>query len=398
MAENRISEEERQRRLRARRRREQKRRQELRRRRRRRALMLRALLALIAAALIGLLIWGISSLIKGREERPEGADSAESQAENITYEEVSAANVLHLSFPTLLAEESAEAGNTAALTVEEFNQILEDLYQRGYVLVDVYELAEDNGSGGLRMGTVQTPEGKLPLILSQRDVSYPLDQAGVGYASKLTVDDSGNLVNELEQDDGAVVTGAYDVVPCVEAFIREHPDFSCQGARGILGLTGYNGILGYRTSPELGKSAAEGNPYADTYGIFDTEQETAECRSTVQALKDAGWRFASYGYDYVSYGSELSLVKEDAERWESSVEPLLGETDILIYPWRTDLGSWSAYGTDNEKYEYLRSLGFQYFFIADDGAGFLQVGEDYVHQGVREIGSYGEYQEFMAGA
>ena len=57
-------------------------------------------------------------------------------------------------------------------------------------------------------------------------------------------------------------------LPCVEAFIQEHPDFSNNEARGILGLTGYNGILGYRTDDALATSTD--NRYAAKYGVFDT--------------------------------------------------------------------------------------------------------------------------------
>ena len=67
----------------------------------------------------------------------------------------------------------------------------------------------------------------------------------------LVLDENGALTCERQASDGSTVTGAFDVVPCVEAFIQEHPDFSNNGARGILGLTGYNGILGYRTDDAL---------------------------------------------------------------------------------------------------------------------------------------------------
>ena len=37
------------------------------------------------------------------------------------------------------------------------------------------------------------------------------------------------------------------MVPLIDRFVEEHPDFSYRGAKGIVALTGYNGILGYRT-------------------------------------------------------------------------------------------------------------------------------------------------------
>ena len=54
----------------------------------------------------------------------------------------------------------------------------------------------------------------------------------------------------MELDDGTVVTGSFDLVPLLEDFIAEHPDFSYKGARAVLAFTGYQGVLGYRTDPE----------------------------------------------------------------------------------------------------------------------------------------------------
>ena len=92
------------------------------------------------------------------------------------------------------------------------------------------------------------------------------------------------------------------MVPCVEAFIQEHPDFSNNGARGILGLTGYNGILGYRTDDALATSTD--NRYAAKYGVFDTAAEKEAAAPVIEALKSAGWEFACNGYDGTTYGSD----------------------------------------------------------------------------------------------
>ena len=388
MSEKKLSEAERRRRQKARKERERRRREMLR-RRRRKVLLLRAALVLACVLAAVLIAVGIADA-----RRKEG-DSAQTSGQTQGQTQGAASQVRHLSFPTLLADADRAPEGTNPLTVEEFNRILEDLYQRGYILVDIHDLAGENEEGNLVMQNLELPEGKIPFVLSQRDVSYSFDKADSGYASRLILDSEGKLTNEYVQADGTTVTGDYDVVTCLETFIAAHPDISWNGARGILGLTGYNGILGYRTSPELALDAAEGNTYADAYGTFDTAEETEACKTVVQALKDAGWSFASYGYNYVSYGSELSMVQADAEQWEANVESIVGETDILIFPWQTDLGSWSSYGTENEKYTYLRGLGFRYFCVENQNPYFVQVGEDYVHQGIHEIDSYQEYTELM---
>ena len=63
----------------------------------------------------------------------------------------------------------------------------------------------------------------------------------------MVVDEDGKIRNEYVNDDGSVSVGDYDMVPLIDRFVEEHPDFSYRGAKGIVALTGYNGILGYRT-------------------------------------------------------------------------------------------------------------------------------------------------------
>lgn len=66
-------------------------------------------------------------------------------------------------------------------------------------------------------------------------------------ASKIVLDENGKPTCEYIQADGTTVTGAYDCIPLLDQFLEEHPDGAYHGARGTIALTGYNGILGYRT-------------------------------------------------------------------------------------------------------------------------------------------------------
>src|SRR5699024_10954296 len=205
-----------------------------------------------------------------------GKENSKAEEPQQTLAAADVLTVPHLSFDTLVV--NAEAAGSDGMTVEEFNEILQLLYDNDYILVSVRDLAnvteQKDDSVTIAAKDLELPEGKKPLVLSQNDVSYPLTLPAGGYASKLLADESGNLVSEYHQPDGTTVTGAYDVISCLEAFLEEHPDFSWQGARGIIGVTGQSGILGYRTDELFGKSAEEGNIYAD-YGTFDTASETA---------------------------------------------------------------------------------------------------------------------------
>ena len=236
-----------------------------------------------------------------------GKENSKAEEPQQTLAAADVLTVPHLSFDTLVV--NAEAAGSDGMTVEEFNEILQLLYDNDYILVSVRDLVntteQKDGSVSIAAKNLELPEGKKPLVLSQNDVSYPLTLPAGGYASKLLADESGNLVSEYHQPDGTTVTGAYDVISCLEAFLEEHPDFSWQGARGIIGVTGQSGILGYRTDELFGKSAEEGNIYAD-YGTFDTASETASAQAVLNVLKEKGWEIASQGYSGISYASEYA--------------------------------------------------------------------------------------------
>ena len=83
--------------------------------------------------------------------------------------------------------------------------------------------------------------------MSLDDLSYYHSYDGRGIASKIVLDENGKPTCEYVQADGTTVTGAYDCVPLLDQFIAEHPDASYHGAKGMIALTGYDGILGYRT-------------------------------------------------------------------------------------------------------------------------------------------------------
>ena len=353
--------------------------------------------AIVAALVVILIIAATRGGTSGDFSSDPEVTAEESAA--VSDMEQAADSVCHLSFPILLADENMLTEGDTRLTVSQFNEILQNLYDSGYVLVDFYDIAEqvqqEDGTISYTASTLSLPEGKKPLIISQRDVSYPLSGVGAGYASGLVLDAAGDIKNSYQLGDGTITTGNFDVIPVLEAFIQVHPDFSVDNARAVIGLTGYNGILGYRTTAALGQ---EGNAYAG-YGLFDTAAETTAAAAVVQKLQDLGYHFACNGYDLTSYGSEYSFVETDANAWQAEVSALVGGTDIMIFPRQTDIAGWSSYSTSNQKYALLQGLGFKYYCIEDTAQpAWLQLGTDYVRQGIWEINSLADYQQFMAAA
>ena len=163
--------------------------------------------------------------------------------------------VTHVFFHSLIVDtslafdgDSDEAGyNQMMTTVSEFKKMIQIMYDKGYVLVSPHDMAVVNDDGTMSRGKIMLPEGKIPFVLSEDDVSYYHYMDGDGFATKLVIDDNGDIKCEYKKADGTVVTGDYDVVPILDSFIKEHPDFSYHGRKGILAMTGYDGVLGYRT-------------------------------------------------------------------------------------------------------------------------------------------------------
>jgi len=157
--------------------------------------------------------------------------------------------VPHLFFHSLIADpkrafdgDRKEAGyDDYMVTQQEFERILDALYKNDYVLIRPTDLAKEM-NGKIVETPVRLPKGKQPLVLSQDDVNYYEYMEGDGFAKNLKVKD-GKIVNTMV----GKPDGAYDLVPIVDAFVQSHPNFSYKGAKGLLGITGYNGVLGYRS-------------------------------------------------------------------------------------------------------------------------------------------------------
>ncbi|QGS68191.1 hypothetical protein CV093_04735 [Oceanobacillus sp. 143] len=220
------------------------------------------------------------------------------------------------------------------VTIDEFKKVLEQLYEEGYVLVLPDDIAKLNKDGEMVYQDIRLPLDKKPLVFSQDDTNYYEYMEGDGFAKNLTVDDSGNVTNTYVNQKGEEVQGAYDMVPIVDDFVDKHPDFSYQGAKGIIAITGYNGVLGYRTSEDsYGPDSDEPNS--------NIKEDQEKAKKVAYAMKEDGWAFATHTWGHLD-AKEVSLekLKTDLAKWRKEVEPIVGSTDILIYPYGSDIGDW----------------------------------------------------------
>lgn len=353
---------------------------------------------------------GAIELLKSLENYDKDADIiariAKLEAEKSTMVPVDMTQVTHIFYHSLVVDpERGFAGNDSAAagfkqwmtTVDEFNKITQAMYDNGYVLVDLHDLVtqttDENGDVHFTPNQIMLPEGKKPFVLSLDDLSYYHSYDGRGTASKMVLDENGKPTCEYIQADGTTVTGAYDCVPLLNQFLEEHPDGAYHGARGTIALTGYNGILGYRTdiAYKTGENLTEDQRvWLDAHPDFDWEKECEEAKKVAQAIKDTGWNFASHTWGHIRVGANTSLetIKADTEKWLAYVEPLIGETDTIIFAHGEDLADWHDYSAENEKFTYLKSQGFNFFCNVDSSQYFLQIRDNYVRQGRRNLDGY----------
>jgi hypothetical protein len=224
--------------------------------------------------------------------------------------------VEHLFFHTLVIRpELAFRRNAEAkgfrdyfVTVTEFRAILDQLYANGWTLVDLHRAV---------VGTVRVPAGRRPFVLSEDDVNYYDYSRPHGLGWRLVLDVGGAVKVEVRDDLGTRVTDE-DLIPIVDAFVIAHPDFSAEGAKGVVGLTGYEGFFGERINrsdtPDLGGSIARSKAIADQ-------------------LRATGWTVASHSYGHIDLARESTArAQRDTERWKAEALPIIGETDVYLYP------------------------------------------------------------------
>lgn len=326
--------------------------------------------------------------------------------------------ITHIFFHPLIVETDRAFGKGANLpdsmnkemtTVEEFKFILQSMYDRGYVLVTpyqvAYEVTDSNGKTKFVEGDIYLPAGKTPFLMSQDDVNYygkwiadakkrpgeseedgvnniPIfaNANGDGVASRIVIGADGKPTCEYVDRNGNTLVGEYDLVPILEAFIQEHPDFAYQGARAVLGVTGLQGVLGYRTKPG----------YAKNMSVEAYQKEIDDAKAVSQCLRDNGWIIASHSYSHLAYGGlTVNGVKNDEKTFHETVASIVGDCDIILYPNGSDIAQWyEKYTEDNGKFKVLYEAGYRYFFNVDGSDYWVQLGDNYYRGGRRNVDAY----------
>jgi len=247
--------------------------------------------------------------------------------------------------------------------LSEFEQILPQLLDRGYVLYNIHDLIGRDEFGNMVKNDIYLPPGRMPLIFSLDD---PTLHYGVGFANRFFVNEHGQLLTEVITPGGATIyTDNGDVQLVLNDFVREHPEFSWRGHRGIIAATGFMGIFGYSLDD------------------LEDPELRAEAIAVVDYLKDNGWLFASHSYTHDSYGffgenTVISHIEWDTRMWEEFMQPIVGKTNIFIAPF-----GWTL--EEGVQRDVIINNGFDIYMNVDFSQQ-IKVFDDHVLMGRVEIG------------
>ncbi len=279
-------------------------------------------------------------------------------------------DVAHIFFHSLIVypemvfkdTESPSGGyNSGFAEKQELEKILPQLYERGYVLYSLDEIWEMTEQG-MQRKKIMLPIGKKPLVLSVDDVAYAY---GDGFAQRLSVDERGELVYQVKNPQGETVyIPDGDVMGVVDAFVKAHPDFSYQGHKGTIALTGFQGAFGY--------------DYEDT-------EQAEQIRFVSSALKKNGWSFACHSYthnrvnNFYGPGCSEEKISYDVNKWLQQVAPCIGSTRLFIAPF--------GYRVQQPALQCILDAGFQVYCTVDNKV-YNELNEDYALMSRIEIGGY----------
>lgn len=264
----------------------------------------------------------------------------------------------------LIADVSRGASNTGLyLTTDEFSRMLEELYANDFVLVDAETMADLSEDTYITEVDLTIPVGKKPLIIVLDTFDYNVANTyNYGLCTQLSLDEQDHVCGQYVAPDGTLVSGReLEAIGILDAFVEEHPDFSYDGAKGVISICGYESVFGYVISSDEADDRTAALESIGRPNVVFSESDIENNRQTVSeiagVLLDTGWKFASSTYGNINaFEADMDTIIADTEKWMEQIETLTGDVHIIVYP-----GGNYIYGTD-PRAEYLKSNGFRIFF------------------------------------
>lgn len=268
----------------------------------------------------------------------------------------------HLSIRPLIAAPELAFDNDAysknaedlMLTASEFGKILEQIYLKSYILIDINMLVDSSGN----KNKIFLPEGKKPIIISIEGLNYYAGRSQSGNSENLSIDKNNNIVSTYKKAGGQQVTDRNgEAIGILEQFVEAHPDFSFDGAKGNISLTGFECIFGYVTDQDQVEDRAKAfrDNHLQAFTITSDEIETNKRKvlAIIKRLKGNGWSFSSSTYGSIQVGeASMEQLVNDTTKWILQVESLTGKVKALLFP------NGNFVGSKDPKGAYLISKGF----------------------------------------
>lgn len=265
------------------------------------------------------------------------------------------------------------------LTTKEFENILENLYARDYVLVDPENLIEASDPTFLLERNLVVPKGKKPLVVVIENLQYNCSAYKCGTCRKLVLNDENQVCGEYVNKAGeSVVSRTAEAIGILDVFVEKHPDFTYDGAKGIISVSGYEACFGYVVSRDEVDDRNEALSAENLPLINPSDDEIQSNRQRVtdivNVLSDYGWKFASCTYSYIENcrETEKPVLIDDTEKWLDQIGSLFGEVHMLVYP----NGNY-IYGTD-DRAVYYKNHGFRIFF-GGGATPYYTYGDNYLY-------------------
>lgn len=252
----------------------------------------------------------------------------------------------------------SEGYNYWMTTREEFLSMLPLLYKNDFILIDVKCIARRDKNGIMQKNELYLPKGKKPLILSIDDVNYYKYMKNDGFADRLAIDSTGNITTVVKKGDKEYYDNMGDVIPILDDFIKKHPDFSYKGAKGIVAVTGYEGVFGYNVNNLKGE---------------ELKQAQHNIKKIADRLNATGWRIACHSYSHSTRYKKGTItadeVSTDLKKWKERVGAIVGQTDIFIAPFGC------SFKSKDERMKAVLNMGYYYYFTVGKGMNIRYYGE-----------------------
>lgn len=258
--------------------------------------------------------------------------------------------IYHIFFHSLILDTNkafnsykAEGYDDWMTTRYEFKKMLPYFYKNNFILIDI-ESTIDRKNGKIVKKDLYLPKGKKPLVISIDDVNYYDYMKGHGFAEKLSLNSKGEITTLVRENNKLIEDNEGDIIPILDSFVKKHPDFSHNGAKGVIALTGYEGALGYRISTSKG---------------IDLTLAEIQAKAVAKKLKQTGWKFACHSFTHNGYfrdgNVKMNKLVYDTSKWINFIQPIVGKTSIYISPFGYHLKA------DDERMKYLNKNGFDIF-------------------------------------